>query len=158
MRKIFRLPRILTVEIRKIQPKMPMLLIKTVVKFGSIGVPSAIRICIIYGSRTVTLKCVKKDKQIIRINGRLFRRRRNSLILSRNVDFEWLHRIDCLAHETHALDVSLYFCSSVNSWWTVCGETQPRSHCNDFWASFGRPFDKSQLGDSGTYSIVCKSS
>lgn len=63
----------------------------------------------------------------------------------------WLQSLLFRMHVAHAVEVRIYSLSSENSWLIADGETQPRSHCNDFWASSVRWWAISQCGVSGTY-------
>lgn len=136
---------------RKILAKIPRPLPMTATKFGLIGVPSALSTWIIYGCQTVNPQnSLKNCKQNMSKHGFKFRFCFNSLILSKNVDFRWLQLNDCFEQVAHGSEDPLNSWRLVNSFWMVRGGTQPRSHCNDCWASLNRRFDINHDGDSGT--------
>lgn len=94
--------------------------------------------------------CRKNWSAIIKIKGFTMRLVQNNLSLSLKVS-EWSHLVDNFEHFSQDSTFKLYsfklWCSSM----TISGETQPRSHCNDFIAFSGRFFDINQIGVSGTF-------
>lgn len=150
-----RLPNVLIFSKKK---QLPAILVKLRISaalFTSIGMPNARITCTRYGRHTTAPpNSRKKFKKITKMNGFMLRLCRSSLILSTALAFGWWHLMDCCAHETHAVESSVWFCSLMNSSWTVSGSTQPRNHCNDRCASFGRSFDSSQFGVSGMKQIA----
>lgn len=132
---------------------IPVKLKMVAVKWASNGTPYALSTCIMYGLKTTTAQnSIKKLKLLASKNGLNVRICRNSWSLSENVAFTWRHRIDCSAQESHGFCANaMWFWSRVNSSWTSSGDTQPRNHCMDFSASFGRFLINNQFGDSGIW-------
>lgn len=104
-----------------------------------------------YGRHETTPQnCEKNSSIVTKMNGFKIRFRENCFSLSLTVSV-CPHSTNCLAHFSHVLEMSLYFCKFSYSSNTDSGDTQPRSHCSDFNAfSFFR-FEINQIGVSGTY-------
>lgn len=149
-----RFPNVLILNRKKQLPAMLVKLRIIAALLTSIGMPNARITWIKYGRQTIApANSNNRFKQMTKMNGFILRWCCSSLILSKKLAFGWWHFINCWAHETHAVDTILWFWSFINSSCTSSGPTQPRSHCNDFWASFGRCMDSNQLGVSGIWQI-----
>lgn len=106
----------------------------------------------IYGRHVlIGENCKKNWSAITRISGFKILMCLSCFTLSRMPRL-WSHSMDFFAHSLQALERMLYFFRLWYSSCTVSGETQPRSHCNDFNAFSCRPLDSNQIGVSG----ICK--
>lgn len=147
-----RFPTILTHKRKQRPPAMLVepKIIATVCTFN--GIPYALITWMMYGRQQIAPENSNNTFSVMtRMNGFKFRFRFSSLILSQMVAVGCWQAIRCLAHDSHAFTNWMWFWSFSNSSWTWTGLTQPRNHCNDFFASFGRSFDSSQFGDSGIF-------
>lgn len=145
-----RLPIHLTLN-RKQQLPAILTTLKMVAKYlASTGIPKAFSTWIMYDRQMIhNENSRKKFRNSVKMNGFSVRFRFNSFNLSKNDGLGCEHSINCLVHGPHVFATTLWFRNLVNSSFTYAADTQPRSHCNDWTASFGRSRDNSQLGDSG---------
>lgn len=136
---------------RMMLPNSPTSPTITVAQLASIGIPYAFNIWTVYGRiARMPVNCDNRKMDMTNKNGFSVRLRISSRILSMIVGAGCGHFTFCLMHTLHELDRSLYRWSDLNSCSTPLGDTQPRSHCNDFNASSVRFFDSSHNGVSGT--------
>lgn len=147
-----RFPNIFTLNRKQRAPAILVELKITATVCTSNGIPYALITWMMYGRQQMAPENSSSTfKAITRINGFIFRLCLSSLILTKNDGVGCEHGMRCLAHDEHAFTNWIWSWSCLNSSRTVAGLTQPRSHCNDRWASFGRSFDSSQFGDSGIF-------
>lgn len=141
---------------RMMLPNSPTSPTITVAQLASSGMPYAFNIWTVYGRiARMPVNCDNRKMDMTNKNGFSVRLRVSSRILSMIVGAGCGHLTFCLMHTLHELDRSLYRWSDLNSCSTPLGDTQPRSHCNDFNASSVRFFDSSHNGVSGTWNETC---
>lgn len=132
-------------------PSNPTTPIITFAQLTSSGIPYACKICTKYGRMaSIPENCDNRKMPNTKKNGLSVRLRISSRNFSMIVGGGCMHLIFRLMQILHELECSLYRSNELNSSSTAFGDTQPRSHCNDFCASSVRFFDSSHNGVSGT--------
>lgn len=136
-----------TIKIFAKIPRTPRII---VTKFASNRIPCALKIGTMYGRITnIPQNCMKRNKNVTRMNGLSVRFRVISLNLSNSVGGGWSHLVAAFSQLAHDADICVIFFSWLNSVEMLSVDTPPRSICSVFWASSERFFESNQIGASG---------